>query len=165
MSSPVSNVLGRVTVVLWLACVVFLAWAYYNEYVLGMMPCPLCSIQRFILIVMVLLMLVAWVARRGLSVWVDTLQCLLSVLGIVAAGRHWWLQTHPITGETCFPGFSTLLDTMPWHRALWLAFKGSPTCSEVTWRILGVSSAVWLAALFFVLLMYFIVRLVSPMED
>lgn len=165
MSSPVSKFFGSVAFLIWITCVGFLAWAYYNEYMLGMIPCALCSIERLILMGIVLLMVVTWVAKRGLSLWLDALQCVLCALGILVAGRHWWLQVHPSTSETCLPGFSTLLDTMSWHRAIWLVFKGSPTCSEVTWRIFGVSSAIWLAALFFLLLMYFILRMVIPMED
>jgi hypothetical protein len=78
-------------------CAVFLAYAYYVQFQLGIEPCPLCIFQRFAFIAMALFFLIGAISdprERGRRVF-GLLVLLSACAGIAIAARHIWVQHLP----------------------------------------------------------------------
>ena len=129
-----------------LVCSVLIAIAYYMQYVLYLAPCPLCMVQRIAVMLIGLWCLIAFVhnpARRGRMVYPIVLM-ILSLLGIVFAGRHVWLQHLPSDRiPECFPGLEFILANHPFTQALKIIFGGTGECAETQWTLLGISIPGW----------------------
>jgi len=131
-----------------------LAYAYYQQYVEYLEPCPLCITQRlfyFLLGGIALLGLFAPRARvwqRGLAI-----VAVLSALGgIVTASRQVWLQhLPPEQVPECGLGLQYWLDNESPLAVLALLFKGDGNCAEVVWTFLGFSMGEWSLAWFVLL--------------
>ena len=105
----------------FLVCSVLIGIAYYMQYVLYLTPCPLCMVQRIAVMLIGLWCFIAFVhnpSRRGRMVYPIVLM-VLSLLGIVFAGRHVWLQHLPSDRiPECFPGLEFILANHPFTQAL-----------------------------------------------
>lgn len=123
-----------------------MAFALYAEYVLYLMPCPLCVFQRVAVIATGIVFLVA--AMQNPSDWGRKVYAALLVLttgaGIVVAGRHVWLQNMPEDQlPACGPGLNYILESFPFSDALAMVFAGSGECADVVWSLLGLSMPAW----------------------
>lgn len=130
----------------FVVCVALMAYALYAEYVLLLMPCPLCVFQRVAVIALGLVFLVA--GLHGASGWGRWIYAVLIGLvaagGIVVAGRHVWLQNLPPDAvPACGPGLDTILERFPLSEALALVFSGSGECADASWHFLGLSMPAW----------------------
>lgn len=138
----------RVNLVAFLVCCALIAFALYLEVNLQLKPCPLCITQRVIVMVLGLLFLFGALlnfqyksyGRRIFHIII----AIVSLLGVVVAGRHIWLEMLP-PGQvpTCGAGITYLLQMLPLTQALKLLFMGSGECGKVTWRFLGLSISMW----------------------
>jgi len=128
-----------------------MATALYFQHVKGLEPCPLCIIQRVIVIALGVVMLVAAVhnpARIGRRLY-GALIVLIAAAGVGVAGRHVWLQSLPPDQvPECGPGLEYLLNTFPLVETLEMVFKGSGECAEVLWTFLGLSIPGWTLVMF-----------------
>ena len=145
LSTRLLNGLGFVAVVLLMAA------AYYMQYVMGLEPCPLCMLQRFIMIVLGLTLLSAAIhnpSHKGVRVYaVATL--VIALTGLAAASRQVWLQYLPADQvPACAPGWDYLIDAFPLKDVLRTMFKGSGDCAKVTWIFLHLSIAEWMLVVF-----------------
>src|SRR5579863_7737701 len=79
-------------------CIVFLlALAEYLEVYKGMIPCPLCMLQRVVLIVLGVIFFVGMIfhmKKNGLFL-IGLLSLLTCLGGILLSGRQVWLQHVP----------------------------------------------------------------------
>jgi protein dithiol:quinone oxidoreductase len=145
------------------ACMGVIFVAYYQEYYQGMLPCVLCSVQRGVMVSVSLMLLLALIhqpkRRHGIYLWSGAL-LLLTGLGLLAAGRQWWLQWHPNSVDACLPGLQTLMMSMPLHEAVWLSWQGSSSCGDVIWRMLGINVVVWSMLIFVILMLHAVLRVV-----
>lgn len=138
---------------LLLLCVGVMGLAFYLEYFQGLIPCPLCSLQRIVIGALALIFLIALVHNPlgwGRRVYAS-LSFLLCILGMILAGRQFWLQHQPPSvdgAESCLPGLTYLFQHMPVGQALMTAFQGSSSCAEQGNLILGMSVATWSLILF-----------------
>ncbi len=127
-------------------CGVLIASALYFQHVLGLEPCPLCIMQRLVLMGMGAVLLLAVVhnpARSGRKVYA-ALAVLLALMGAVIAVRHVWLQHLPLDQvPECSPGLGYMLDNFPLVQSMKMIFAGSGECAEVQWTFLGLSIPVW----------------------
>lgn len=135
-----------------------LAFAVHLQLIGGLMPCPLCQLQRFVLVIIGLLCLVAAIhnpVKKGVKRYA-TFIILFALIGASLAARQVWLQLHPPLENiaTCGASFSYLMTTLPILDALWLAMKGTGDCSKIVWHFLGISMPGWtlLAFIFYFLL-------------
>lgn len=144
-NSRIVNLLG------FLVCAGMMAYALYAEYVLFLMPCPLCVLQRMAVIALGIGFLAAAVhhpAAWGRQVYAALL-ALAAAVGISVAGRHVWLQNMPADQvPTCGPGFDYIIDSFPFSEALKMIFTGSGECADVDWLFLGLSMPAWLLLAF-----------------
>ena len=134
-----------------LLCAILIAVALYFQYVLGLEPCPLCIVQRALVIALALLMGVAAVhdpGRVGRRVY-GALTLLLAAPGAGVAGRHVYLQNLPPDQvPECGPGLDYILHAFPPGEALALILRGSGECAEVQWTFLGLTIPGWTLVVF-----------------
>ncbi len=132
--------------VVFAACIGLLATAYYMEYVLYLDPCPLCMVQRAVIVLIAVVCLAGFLhnpRRRGRFTY-SIIQLILCIAGAAAAGRHVWLQNAPADKiPECFPGIETIFSRNPFFDAVAIVFSGTGECAEVAWTFLGLSIPGW----------------------
>ncbi len=131
-----------------------LGFSAYQQFVLGLEPCPLCVFQRlaFVAVGLVCLLGLLHGPRRLFGVVYGVLMLLFAGIGAGIAGRHIWLQNLPPDQvPACGPGLDYLLEVFPLMEAVRLILGGSGECAEVQWRFLGLGIPAW-ALVWFLLL-------------
>ncbi|MFZ0256917.1 MAG: disulfide bond formation protein B [Gammaproteobacteria bacterium] len=148
-------------------CVAVVTVALYLQYVQGVEPCPLCMIQRVLVIAIGLVCLAAAIhapAFVGRRVYGTTV-ALVALLGAAVAMRHLWLQSLPSEqAPACGPGLEYILEHFPWDRALKLVILGSGECSEVLWTFLGLSLPAWTLMAFMGLFAFGLIQAWLPLK-
>ncbi len=127
-------------------CASLMGYALFVQHGLGLVPCPLCILQRIAVIVTGLIFLGAAVHNPGSTgVRVYALLVLAATgLGAVVAGRHIWLQALPPDEvPACGPGLDYMLEFFPLTEALQMVFEGSGECAKIDWMFLGLSMPAW----------------------
>jgi disulfide bond formation protein DsbB len=131
----------------FLMCVVMMGTALlYFQGFLGLEPCPLCILQRIVVITLAIVLLVA--AIHGPSGWGNrvygALITLVAASGAAIAGRHVWLQNLPADRvPECGPSLDYILEVFPLGKALQLVLHGSGECAKIQWQFLGLSIPGW----------------------
>ena len=126
-----------------LACIAAILFAVlYLQHTLNILPCPLCVVDRVIVIGMAVIFLVAMLhnpSRLGQRLYGFS-NLIISVTGIAVTSRHVWLQHLPPDKVLeCGPGFSYTQDVSPLTKILKMVLEGSSECTEIQWRFLGLS--------------------------
>ncbi len=148
MALPVSRPLYLLAL---LTCIALMGVALYLEHIAGLEPCPLCIIQRVLLILVGLVCLGALihnprcdppgnrpVAARLYGVGVT----LFALLGAAVAGRQVWLQHQPADQlPSCLPSLDYMIDVLPLQDIMRMLFSGTADCAKVDWTFLGLSIA------------------------
>ena len=120
--------------------------ALYLQYVLHQEPCPLCMIQRFIFIAMLVLFAIATLhnpKRSGAKVY-GALIALLALSGVSTAGRHIWLQHLPKDQvPACGPGLEYMLGNFPMAEVWQELMHGSGECAAKGWTFLSLGIPEW----------------------
>ncbi len=137
----------RIAYGLILACgLSLLGFGLYLEHAVGLLPCPLCIVQRiaFIAIMVVALVALLHAPRNFLGYVYSALIAVIAAAGGAIAGRQIWLQHLPEDQiPECGPGLEYMLETFPLAEALPMILSGSGECAEVQWRFLGLSIPEW----------------------
>ena len=124
--------------------VAMLAFGLYLQHVVGLEPCPMCIVQRYALVLVVLLAgLAALSSRRGVLIGGSILVLAAAGFGAFVAARQSWLQWYPPEVASCGRDFYGMIETFPLKRAVPMIFKGSGDCSKIDWTFLGGSLANW----------------------
>jgi len=120
--------------------------ALYLQYVLHQEPCPLCMIQRFIFIAMLVLFVLATLhnpERLGAKIYA-ALIALAALSGIGVAGRHIWIQHLPKDEvPACGPGLNYMLENFPMSEVLQELMHGSGECAAKGWTFLTLGIPEW----------------------
>ncbi len=120
--------------------------ALYLQYVLRQEPCPLCMMQRFVFIAMLVVFAVATLhnpKRTGAKVY-GALIALLALSGIGVASRHIWIQHLPADEvPACGPGLDYMLDNFPLADVWKELMHGSGECAEKDWTFLTLGIPEW----------------------
>lgn len=126
--------------------------SYYLEYAVGLTPCSLCRVQRYCLVLLAGVCLVAaWHGpqRRGCRLY-WSLGLLSSLGGMLTASRQVLLQGAPAQQlRGCTSGQEPVFVDMPWLCVMKRAFKGMADCTEISWTLFDLSVPEW-SLLFFV---------------
>ncbi len=134
----------RIFIFLSLACFGMLAFGMYLQHVVGLVPCPMCIVQRYALFLVALIAgLTAFSRRKGVYVGGAFLLLLAAGFGAFVAARQTWLQWYPPEVASCGRDFYGMIETFPLQRALPMIFKGGGDCIKVDWTFLGGSIANW----------------------
>ena len=135
---------ARVWAFVSLACVALLSFGLYLQHGVGLEPCPMCIVQRYVMVfvAMVAAAGTVWSGRRS-SLFVGVFLTLVSGSGAYVAARQSWLQWYPPEVVSCGRDFYGMIETFPLQRAIPMIFKGGGDCSAVDWTFLGGSIANW----------------------
>ena len=140
----------RVFTLIWLACVALLAFGMYLQHVVGLVPCPMCIVQRYALVVVTLIAgLASLSGKRGVYVFSALLLLVSAGFGAFVAARQSWLQLYPPEVATCGRDLYGMIENFPLQRAIPMIFKGGGDCTEIDWTFLGGSIANWSFVCFF----------------
>jgi len=135
-----SSVFGLIA----LACAGLLAFGLYLQHVVGLNPCPMCIVQRYAMIGLLLLGLVGWWVRRAaVTIALALVTVLLAGFGAFVAARQSWLQWYPPEVVSCGRDFYGMIENFPIGRAIPMIFKGSGDCTAIDWTFLGGTIANW----------------------
>jgi disulfide bond formation protein DsbB len=127
-----------------LACLALLGFGLYLQHGVGLEPCPMCIVQRYAMVLIMLLAAVlAGFARPTGRVWGLGLLVLLSGSGAFVAARQSWLQWFPPEVYSCGRDFYGMIETFPLKRAIPMIFRGSGDCTKIDWTFAGLSIANW----------------------
>jgi protein dithiol:quinone oxidoreductase len=132
---------------IFLACVGLLGFAYYAQFVLELEPCPLCMLQRFGFMIMAVSVLAA--AIHNPTAWGKWLYALPffggAIWGMITAGRHVRLQgQEPDLMGGCGADWVVMVDMeWSWGDRIREAFTASGDCTEIDWSFLGLSMPGW----------------------
>ena len=134
----------RMLALICAVCVAMLVFGLYLQHGVGLEPCPMCIVQRYVLVLVALVAGLAACARRnGFQVAGATLMALLSALGAFVAARQSFLQWYPPQEASCGRDLYGMIETFPLQRVIPMIFKGSGDCTKIDWTFLGLSIANW----------------------
>ncbi len=134
----------RVFGLIALACAGLLAFGLYLQHVVGLNPCPMCIVQRYAMIGLLLLGLVGFFVRRAaVASGLAFLLTMVAGFGAFVAARQSWLQWYPPEVVSCGRDFYGMIENFPIGRAIPMIFKGSGDCTAIDWTFLGLSIANW----------------------
>ena len=142
----------HVWLIILLVCAGLLAFGMYLQHVVGLVPCPMCIVQRYAMVLMALVALLgSFVSARIPTLLVGGCVVLLAEGGAYVAARQSWLQWNPPEAVSCGRDFYGMIETFPLKQVIPMIFKGSGDCSKVDWTFLGGSIANWSFVVFVVM--------------
>ncbi|WP_426415658.1 disulfide bond formation protein B [Aestuariirhabdus sp. LZHN29] len=143
MSFPRSRILYLLAT---LGCASLIGTALVMEHIMGLEPCPLCIMQRIVVIGLGVLFLLATLHNPGATGYRRySLLCLItSIGGMALAIRQLWLQSLPPEEvPACAPPLDYMLESFPLIEVLEFMLSGTGDCAEVQWVFLGLSIPGW----------------------
>jgi disulfide bond formation protein DsbB len=128
---------------LGIVCLALIGGALYMQVVLGEAPCPLCILQRYALLFIAIFAFIGAAMRGRVGITVcEVLVMLSAVGGVVAAGRHVYIQSHPT--ESCgIDVLQPIVDGLPLASMFPLGFQVAGFCETPYPPVLGLSLAQW----------------------
>lgn len=143
MAFPGSRI---IFLIVFLGCAFLMGVALYMEHAMGLEPCPLCIMQRVMVIATALVALVAAIhgpGIMGIRIY-GGLSIVTAAIGGGISSRQLWLQSLPEDQiPACGPGLDYLMDVFPLTEVLTMVLSGDGTCAEVVWEFLGISIPGW----------------------
>jgi disulfide bond formation protein DsbB len=139
----------------FLACAGMLAFGYYLQYAVGLEPCPLCILQRIMLLATGIAFLAAAVhrpsGRIGAGIYAGII-ALCALTGAAISARHTWIQHLPEDQRpACGPSLDFMLSTFGPVKSLGRILRGSGECGKIDWTLLSFSIPEWTLAAFLAL--------------
>jgi protein dithiol:quinone oxidoreductase len=136
----------------FLACTGMLAFGYYLQFAVGLEPCPLCILQRVMLLATGVVFLLAAVqhpaGRAGAGIYAGTI-ALCALTGGAISARHTWIQHLPEDQRpACGPSLDFMLSTFGPVKSIGRILRGSGECGKVDWTLLSFSIPEWTLAAF-----------------
>lgn len=135
----------------FLACAGLLGYAFYVQFALEIQPCPFCIFQRLAFAATGLVFLLGALhgpraagPRRAYGV----LAFLAAAVGAGIAVRHSWVQLFPPEIPICGPGLNYMLETQTWLGVVRKVLTASGDCSNIDWKLLGLTMPMWCAVWF-----------------
>jgi protein dithiol:quinone oxidoreductase len=149
-----------------LGSVGLLAYGLYLQHVVGLVPCPMCIVQRYALVLVALIAgLTATGKGRGMHVAGIVLMLLAAGFGAFVAARQSWLQWYPPEVVSCGRDFYGMIENFPLQRAIPMIFKGGGDCIAVDWTFLGGSIANWSFLCFVGIFVLGVTQMLRPRSD
>ncbi len=108
----------RVFDLIFLACLGLLGFGMYLQHGLGLEPCPMCVVQRYVFVLIALTALIArFGSTRGWRIGAAALMLLLAGFGAFVAARQSWLQWYPPEIASCGRDIYGMIENFPLQRA------------------------------------------------
>ncbi len=138
-------------------CIAMIVVALFFQHYMGLIPCPLCIVQRTIVMVLAGIFLLALIQDPkswGRRIY-GCLLTLSSIAGVAVAGRHTWLQhLPPEKVPECGPGLAFWMNNLPANEVIQKVFQGSGECAAVVWTFVSFSIPEWSLIIFGLFLLY-----------
>ena len=149
-----------------LGCISMLVFGLYLQHVVGLEPCPMCIVQRYAMVGIALLAMLAVFWHEGWRGHVmAALGSVLALGGAFVAARQSWLQWYPPEVLSCGRDFYGMVESFPLQRAIPMIFRGGGDCSKVDWTFLGGSIANWSFVAFVAMAVWMLVFAVLHFKD
>jgi disulfide bond formation protein DsbB len=150
-------------------CVASMLFAVlYLEGTLFLEPCPLCILDRIVIMSLGVLFLIAWIhGPRTIFAKIYGVLCIvLSMVGIGLASRHIWLQNLPKDQvPECGPDLYFMLDTLPLFETLKKTLTGSGSCADTSWTFADLTIPEQTLILFVILLILSVIQTLRPRKS
>jgi disulfide bond formation protein DsbB len=135
-----------------LACVAgtAVAYAFYAQFGLDLVPCHLCVFQRVTLAAMAAVFLLAALFSRpgALGTVFAVLVGITGLATVATAGRHVWIQLQPEGSvPACGADLAFMMDVFPLTDVVLKVFKAGGECAKIDWTFLGLSMPGWVLLL------------------
>ena len=135
-----------------LACVAAaaVAYAFYAQFGLNLVPCHLCIFQRVTLAAMAAVFLLAGLFSRpgAAGAMFAALVGITGLATVATAGRHVWIQMQPAGSvPACGADLDFMMDVFPLTDVVLKVFKAGGECAKVDWTLLGLSMPAWVLVL------------------
>lgn len=144
MTDRLDHAPRRVFVLLFTVCLGLLAFGLYLQHVVGLVPCPMCIVQRYaLLLVAIIAGLTGASGKKTVHLGGSFLMLLVAGFGAFVAARQSWLQWYPPEVVTCGRDLYGMIENFPLQRVIPMVFKGGGDCTVIDWTFLGGSIANW----------------------
>jgi disulfide bond formation protein DsbB len=132
------------------ACIGMLTFGIvYLQNELGLVPCPMCIVQRYALMGVIVFCALGMSTRSPLRTLIMSwLVFFTAGFGAFVAARQTWLQWYPPQEVSCGRDFYGMVENLPLQRLVPTIFKGGGDCTKVDWTFLGGSIANWSFVIF-----------------
>ena len=126
-------------------CVALLGGALYIQHVAHLVPCVLCVIQRFIVLILAFLFLIGLMFHRKLwlKIHAYVLFCISFVGGLFAARQVWLQYFSSDPNVNCAPSLSFMLQHLPLGETIKRALESNGDCGQIDWTFMYLSIPVW----------------------
>jgi disulfide bond formation protein DsbB len=146
----------------FLVCCFLLGFAAYLQLHEGLLPCPLCVVQRVVVLLMGLVFLVGALYTPpvvGGKKFHSGVLAFFGLLGILFASRHVWLTLQPPSAvATCSPTLEYMFSHLAITQTLKLMLLGTDDCAKDTWKMLGLNIPEWTLFFFIAVTAFAVVR-------
>jgi protein dithiol:quinone oxidoreductase len=152
----------------FLGIILLLGIASYLEIYKGINPCPLCILQRVIMIMLGVIFFFAMILRLHKLGYLlsGLLGIIVSLSGILLSGRQVWLQNIPQIGlGECGISLQYMFKIFSFTEALQHVWRGGTECSQQGWVFLHLSLAEWSLICFLLFFLLAIIQLKRAMFD
>ena len=143
-------------------CIASMLFAvFYLERTLFLDPCPLCILDRVVIISLGVLFSLAFLhGPRTIFTKIYGVLCiLLASIGVGLASRHIWLQNLPKDQvPECGSDIYFMLDTLPLFEKLKKTLTGSGTCADINWTFVDLTIPEQTLILFVILLVLSVIQ-------
>lgn len=141
-----------------------ISFSLYLQFYDGVIPCPLCSLQRlaFITLGVVFLMGIILAPIYVARLFIHVISIVVAGTGIFLAGRQIWLQHFPsVAGNECGVSMQYMLEVLPFNEAMTKILAGSAECTQRGWEFLSLNMAEWSLVCFIVFLIVGLAQLIK----
>lgn len=149
-------------------CVASLLFAiFYLEKTLYLDPCPLCILDRVLILGLGVIFLLALLhnSKSFFAKIYGGFCIILSLIGVLLASRHIWLQNLPKDQvPECGPDIYFMLETLPIFEVLKSVLTGSGSCADVSWTFVGLTIPEQTLILFIVFLVLSVIQTLRPLK-
>ncbi|KTD68543.1 MULTISPECIES: disulfide bond formation protein B [Legionella] len=122
--------------------------SFYFQYIDGLVPCPLCIMQRVCVLLLLAVMGLSFRTLKKARL-ISFLQILIACAGLYFSLRQLWLQSLPAgQAPACMPSLDILMRYLPWQTVVKALFLGTGDCAEANWHLFGISMPGWSAMYF-----------------
>jgi protein dithiol:quinone oxidoreductase len=129
-----------------LACLAMLGYAYFEQYVEHLEPCPLCMFQRITVLALGIAFAIAAIhhPRRWGSYVYAFLIAVAALATIGVAARHVYVQSQPPGSiPACGAPLETLIKMFPLTQVIRKVLRAGGECATINWTFLGLAMPAW----------------------
>lgn len=123
---------------------------YFMEHIVKLEPCPLCLLQRYLLWMISILWVIGslFTLKRSWRLFYCIAIIIFSLLGLIIAGRHVWLEHYPPSfPSSCLAGLDKIFAFRSLGEILEEVFT-SQECSKIDFTLLSLSLPTWSLIMF-----------------